>query len=175
VYPALHVKPHVPPLHWGVALATLGQTFPQRPQLFASVLVSMHEPPHMRPQALAAVQHLVHPKSPHDGHMDALHVAESAPAASLPPASEVPESLEHTPAWQGAPIAVQSWHPAPPIPQVMSDDVAQAPLVSQQPLHVCEHVPPVPSASTALSYEEPVAPLSDTPPLPPLPLPTSLP
>jgi len=46
VSPALHEKPHVPPLQKAEAELGALQTFPQRPQFLASVFGSMHAPPH---------------------------------------------------------------------------------------------------------------------------------
>ena len=46
---AVHEKPQVLPLHVGVALAAPGQTFPQKPQLFASVAGVDSQPSAMLP------------------------------------------------------------------------------------------------------------------------------
>ena len=53
VKPALHVKPHWPPTHAAVALATVVvHTLPQVPQLFTSVSTLVHTPPHLSSPAL---------------------------------------------------------------------------------------------------------------------------
>ena len=44
VNPLLHVNPHAPPVHVGVALATAAQACPQLPQLFTSAAVVVQEP-----------------------------------------------------------------------------------------------------------------------------------
>jgi hypothetical protein len=62
--PALHVKPHLPPLQVVTALVRLGQMLPQAPQLLRSVLVLTHVLPHL-------VKPLLQVKL----HVPALHVA----------------------------------------------------------------------------------------------------
>jgi hypothetical protein len=44
--PALHVNPHVPAVHVGVANVTWEHAFPHAPQLARLVSVSTHDPPH---------------------------------------------------------------------------------------------------------------------------------
>jgi hypothetical protein len=93
VYPALQVKPHVPPLHDGEALRTpVVHARLQLPQCCGLLLVSVQVPPHERPHAPEGVQHGVQLK-PHDGHMEDMHAAASTTPVSMLPASDaVPES-----------------------------------------------------------------------------------
>lgn len=46
VYPLLHVSPQLPLAHDGPPFETEGQACPQLPQLFTSVVVFVHVPPH---------------------------------------------------------------------------------------------------------------------------------
>jgi hypothetical protein len=141
---------------------------------------SEQEPPNLPHVESLDCLHMLPSQQPFR-HERRLHPPEPEPPPPEDPPDELPEALpdelegcEHAPAWQVAPDIVQSEHALPPEPHAVSTmPTAQAPALSQHPLHDRPQVPPPSSPPLALPLLLAVL-LPEVLPVPPLPLATPL-